>query len=59
MVAFGRAGATVAVPARRDRPAWRPSSARTSISPDPTPGRSLALRGYEGVVLEAAPRRAR
>ena len=59
MIAFGRAGATVTVPPAGAGLTWRPVVGTHRDLPDTTPGRSLALRGYEGIVLEAAPRRAR
>ena len=59
MIAFGRAGATVTVPPAGTGLTWRPVVGTHRDLPDATPGRALALRGYEGIVLEAAPRRAR
>ena len=59
MIAFGRGGATVTVPPAGAGLTWRPVVGTHRDLPDTTPGRSLALRGYEGIVLQAAPRRAR
>ena len=56
MIAFGRAGATVTVPPAGTGRTWRPVVGTHRDLPDATPGRALALRGYEGVVLEATAR---
>src|SRR6476469_5032787 len=57
VIAFGRAGATVTLPSPGTGRTWRPVVGTHRDLPVPTPGRSFALRGYEGVVLEATPRR--
>src|SRR6476469_10084362 len=56
VIAFGRAGATVTVPPAGAGLTWRPVVGTHHDLPDTTPGRALALRGYEGVVLESARR---
>ena len=56
LIAFARSGATVTVPPAPAGSTWRAVVGTHRDLPAATPGRSLALRGYEGLMLEAVRR---
>ncbi len=57
IVAFARSGATVTMPPAAAGHTWRPLvGTHIDLPSSVAPGRALALRGYEGLVFEAASR---